>query len=153
MKTHFFVICGGSITLLALLATAPVLSAPPEAKVKTGPQPNATNVVPQSVFTIPGNFAEGRDPFYPNARYMFGAQPIIRAAQATPGASLLVLNGISGSAGRKLVIINGRTMAEGETNEINTASGRVPIRCIEIKRESAVIEVIGGERRELHLRD
>ncbi|MGD0615661.1 MAG: hypothetical protein ABSA69_09505, partial [Verrucomicrobiota bacterium] len=68
-------------------------------------------------------------------------------------AEALVLNGIGGTADHKLAMINGRTLAEGETNEVNTVVGRVRIHCIEIKGESAVVEVVGGERRELHIRD
>jgi hypothetical protein len=152
MKTRFDLIYGGPTAALMLLGATLVNSAPPEAKSQVEMQTTESNAVPKSIFTIPASFAQGRDPFFPNARYMFGAQAITKTPSSTPSTSLLVLNGISGTADHKLAIVNLRTMAEGETNEVSTAFGRVRIRCIEIRRESAVIEVIGGERRELHLR-
>ena len=153
MKTRFAALHTGSILLLMFLGTTLVSSAPPESKPKTAAPGADSNAVPQSTFTIPANFSQGRDPFYPNARYMFGTPQVVPTVARTSGIDLLHLDGISGAADHKLAMINYRTMAEGETNDFLTVSGHVKIRCVEIKTESVVIEVIGGERKELHLRD
>jgi hypothetical protein len=153
MKNRFVATFGGPVLVLTVLGTALIGAAPPESKTRNGVRAADSNAVPQSVFTIPSNFGEGRDPFYPNARYMFGTPQVVATRPIAPGADLLRLNGISGTMDRKLAIINFRTMAEGETNDVLTVSGHVRFRCVEIKSQSVVIEVIGGERRELHLPD
>ena len=107
--------------------------------------------IPQSSFTIPATPQEGRDPFFPNSS--IGTGTVTLKPTPSAGIEALILNGISGTANNKLAMINGRTLAEGETTEVNTSAGRVRIHCIEIKGESAVVEVVGGERRELHLRN
>jgi hypothetical protein len=149
MKLRFQFIAGSSIAALMWLGAVAVYSAPPEKKAGADAQLTGSNAIPQSVFTVPTTPKEGRDPFFPNARYLYGG-PIVKT-RPLPGADLLVLNGISGSADHKLAMINGRTVAEGEEAEVSTASGRVKLRCVEIKGESAVVEV-SGERKELHLR-
>ena len=51
-------------------------------------------------------------------------------------------------------MINGRTMAPGEESDIPASGRRVHIRLIEIKEKdrTVVVEIEGGERRELLLR-
>jgi hypothetical protein len=61
------------------------------------------------------------------------------------------LNGISGVAGKPLAIINSRTFEIGEEGEIVSSGNRVRIRCLEIKADTAVIQ-IGPERRVLRMR-
>ena len=151
MKTRFST-CSGGFCLGIICAAAAVLhAAPTQTKPKADSSSEGrTNDIPQSVFVIPDTPEEGRDPFFPNSSHAGTPGP---KPSASAGADALVLNGIGGTPDHKLAMINGRTMAEGETNEVNTAAGRVRIRCLEIKGESALIEVIGGERRELHLRN
>ena len=64
----------------------------------------------------------------------------------------LILNGIS----RKLAMINGRTFSEGEEGDVNTENGRKHVRCIRIKEDSAMIEILENgtavDRQELRLR-
>ncbi len=153
MKTRLVATYSGPILVITVLGTVLITAAPPESKFKTGAQATDSSAVPQSVFTIPSNFGEGRDPFYPNARYMFGTVITDIKRPTVLGADLLRLNGISGTVDHKLAMINFRTVAEGETNEVLTTSGRVRFRCVEIKNHSVVIEVIGGEKRELRLPD
>ena len=112
--------------------------------------PSATQTnVPQSVFIIPKDASEGRDPFYPNSIRPFGVVP----GPKTPAAGIeaLVFKGFSGTPGHRLAIINGPTIAEGETKDIPTPGGSVKVLCVEIKDSSVVIEV-GGQRTELHLK-
>jgi hypothetical protein len=151
MKNPFHSVPGASLLAVMFFAIMAVLAAPPEIKRKSDAQMSGTNDIPQSTFSIPAAPQEGRDPFFPNSFH--GAASTALTQTPSAAAEALVLNGIGGTPDHKLAMINGRTMAEGETNEINTVAGRVRIHCIEIKGESAVVEVVGGERRELHLRD
>jgi hypothetical protein len=63
----------------------------------------------------------------------------------------LRLQGISGPPERRLAIINTRTFAAGEEEEVPTAAGRTRIRCLEINADSVVV-LVGQQRRELHPR-
>jgi type II secretory pathway component PulC len=63
----------------------------------------------------------------------------------------LKLNGISGTAARRLAIINNRTFEANEEGAVSTPSGPVRIRCLEIKDDSVLVQ-IGGEQRVLRLR-
>jgi hypothetical protein len=76
------------------------------------------------------------------------------APKQAPSAnsSALVFNGIAGTQDHRLAMINSKTFAEGEEALVNTPSGRIRVRCIEIKGDIVVIEV-NGERRELHFQD
>ena len=105
---------------------------------------------PKSVFTIPRAPQEGRDPFFPNSKRLFFT-PIPRPPDVVQKAELH-LKGISGPAGKRLAIVNNNTFGQGESGDVNTPSGRVHIRCLEIKNDSVIIE-IGPERRELRMRN
>ncbi|MGA2751962.1 MAG: hypothetical protein ABSG59_24630, partial [Verrucomicrobiota bacterium] len=63
----------------------------------------------------------------------------------------LKLNGISGTTGRRLAIINNRTFEANEEGVVSTTLGSVRIRCLEIKPNSVLVQ-IGGEQRVLRLR-
>lgn len=108
-------------------------------------QAGKTNVM-HSVFVLPANPAEGRDPFFPDS-----TRPYEFAAAANPRVSdinSLVLKGFSGAMTHRLVIINNHTFAAGDEGDVNTPTGRIHLRCIEIKTNSVVIEV-GNQRHEL----
>ena len=50
-------------------------------------------------------------------------------------------------------MINGRTFSEGEEGDVNTNSGKKRVRCLKIKEDSAIVELLPeGERQELKLR-
>ena len=139
---------------LTLLGMISVHSAPPVKTVKAATPVVTSNAIPQSVFTTPASLKDGRDPFFPNSTYWLNGVGAVVYKPSTPSHTevTLVLNGLSGTAGHRLAMINGHTMAEGEAAEVTTASGRIRVRCVEIKAESVVVEV-GTERRELRLRD
>ena len=104
-----------------------------------------TNVI-RSVFILPSNPREGRDPFFPDS-----TRPYEQAAAANPRVSditSLVLRGFSGPLDHRLVIINNHTFATGDEGDVVTSVGRLHLRCVEIKTNSVVIEV-GGQRHEL----
>lgn len=105
--------------------------------------------LPQSVFNIPSQPSEGRNPFFPQSTVQV---VIAKISKANPVESFsFVLNGIT-SPPRRSAMINGRTFEPGEEGEVRLPSGaKVLIKCEEIKDDSAVI-IAGGQRRELRLR-
>jgi|SRR5579862_7273185 len=109
------------------------------------PQSSVTNAN-RSIFILPTNPREGRDPFFPDS-----TRPYKFAATANPGAAdvtSLVIKGFSGSMDHRFVIINNHTFAAGDEGDVVTHGGRIHLSCIEIKTNSVVIEV-GGQRHEL----
>jgi hypothetical protein len=90
--------------------------------------------VPKSVFELTAT--PTKDPFFPLSM----RQPVPTATNVMAfSASSFTLKGLSGSPGHRLALINNRTMADGETTEISTPSGKVKIHCIKIKDASVVI--------------
>jgi hypothetical protein len=103
--------------------------------------------IPVSIFVWPSNRAEGRDPFFPKSDYPYpraiSKQPLTNAPVT------LILNGIS----RGLAMINGRTFSEGEEGDVNTNAGKKRVRCLKIKEDSVLVELLPeGERQMLKLR-
>lgn len=112
--------------------------------------PSAALCIPLSVFVIPNSPGEGKDPFFPVSTRR--APPEAIKTNTQPVISFdLQLKGISGPADHRLAIVNNRTLQAGEESEVTTATGRVRVRCLDIKTESVVVQ-IGSERRELRLR-
>src|SRR5208337_2631062 len=75
------------------------------------PSPAAEPVIAQSTFILPASPQEGRDPFYPRSLRPYAAAALLHTnatqTAVTPIVALeLRLNGISGTAGRPLAIIN-----------------------------------------------
>jgi len=124
---------------VALVMVLPAAAAP-------AAQPAAPEAVLRSVFVVPTNPKEGRDPFFPNSN-----RPYERAQAGQPHVgdiTALVLKGISGPPDRRLAIINNHTFGVGDEQDLATPQGRIHIRCIEIKDRSVVIES-AGQRHEL----
>lgn len=75
---------------------------------------------------------------------------------ATPEPSYfqrLKLQGITATPGRPLAIINGRTLAPGDTTTVKLDGQPVTLRCLSISRTSATISIDGfSTPKELHLR-
>jgi hypothetical protein len=93
-----------------------------------------------SVFVVPSNVHEGRDPFFPESGRVYEANaPSGRKVEATS----LVLKGFSGTPGHRYVIINNHTFAVGDEGDVLTASGRAHIRCLEIRSDAVVVEING----------
>jgi hypothetical protein len=109
---------------------------------------HATNSFPRSAFEIPKQPEQGRDPFFPRSTRLRAAPVIVPPDPVAP--LQLKLQGISGTPDNRLAIINGRTMAAGETAEFSSTSGKVKVRCFEVRASSCVVE-IGTERQELPL--
>jgi hypothetical protein len=109
--------------------------------------------IPKSVFLIPTTPQEGKDPFFPRSMRLFASAVVKTNVQrlATPPSVELRLNGISGTADRRLAIINNQTFETNEEGEVPTNPGRARIRCLEIKADSVLVQV-GAEQRVLRLR-
>jgi hypothetical protein len=110
-------------------------------------QPAAPEVVSRSVFVIPANSKDGRDPFFPNSTRLY--ETVSAAQPHVADVSALVLKGISGPPDHRLVIINNHTLGVGDEATLVTPQGPIHIRCLEIKDSSVVIES-NGQRRELN---
>jgi hypothetical protein len=124
---------------VALVVVLPAAAAP-------GAQANASETVSRSVFIIPTSPQAGRDPFFPNSNRPYENAPAVK--KGVTDITSLVLKGISGSADRRLAIINSHTFGIGDEQDLVTSQGRIHIRCVEIKTNSVVIES-GGENHEL----
>ncbi len=125
--------------LVALTAGLPTMAAP--ASNPATPEP-----APRSIFGIPTNPQEGRDPFYPNSTRPYENAPASKKSMGD--VTSLILKGISGPPDHRLAIINNRTLAVGDEQDLTTPQGRIHIRCVEIKDNSVVIES-GGMYHEL----
>jgi hypothetical protein len=149
MKTRpHFLNAGSLITAMAFFGMIPSYCAPTD-NPTSNKHVAESNAVPQSVFIVPTNDAEGRDPFYPKSERFQKRVIPLDTSKPVPVIPL-VLKGLSGTGEHKLAIINGKTLAEGEEADITTSAGRTTVRLIEIKEKSVIIEVL-GERRELRL--
>ena len=123
----------------AFVTVLPVAAAPVA-------QPVTTNVVTRSVFILPTNRNEGRDPFFPTSTRLY--QTSASKNPVVGDLTSLVLKGISGSPDHRLAIINNHTFGIGDEGDVVTPHSRIHIRCVEIKAKSVVIE-LGGQRHEL----
>ena len=133
----------------------------PATQTKTNPPtaagPARTNAVPaqleipKSVFIIPNTPQEGKDPFFPLSTRIFTpvGHSTTRHSTAPPVVELK-LNGISGTVDHRLAIVNNRTFEAEEEGTVSTSSGRVSIRCLEIKPDFVRI-LVNGQERTLHL--
>jgi len=98
----------------------------------------------KSVFAMPANPKDGRDPFFPESTRVIDAEV---AASHTVEITSLRVPGISGPPGHLLAIINTHTFAAGEEGDVKTASGPVHIRCLEIQASSVLVEINGQVHR------
>lgn len=136
---------------LALLSTAQAPAASKDVSTKSTANfrvvPEAP--IPLSVFAIPSQPTEGRNPFFPQSVNRVVPQTV--TPETHLDTSWFVLNGIT-SPPKRTAMINGRTFETGEEGEVRLPSGaKMLIKCEEIRAESAVI-MVGGHRRELRLR-
>jgi hypothetical protein len=75
------------------------------------------------------------------------------AAVQTPVPDRLTLIGISGTGKRRLALINDCTLAENEEAKVRVGGTNVTIRCVEIRADSVIIQLVGAEgTQELPLR-
>ena len=127
---------------VAMLGALPLSAAPANQSAKT-------NLL-RSVFILPTNPGEGRDPFFPKSNRPYEMAPA--ATNNVAEVTALVVKGTSGSPDHRLVIINNHTFAAGDTADVLTEQGRIRVHCVEIKPRVVVIEV-GGQYHELPVSD
>ena len=161
MKTVLVLLCAALSS--AGVSSATAASAPsgkpakapaaPKSKASSAPapRPKAPVVVeiPKSVFVVPANTREGRNPFFPGPSEQ----------QKQPGGTrqevsdkiTLVLNGLSGPP-KRMAMINGRSFERGEKSEVKLGDGsRIYVECVDIRDDSVLVNV-NGQPRELRLR-
>ena len=141
---------------VAVLSAAPVaIGGPPPPAAKPGPVPNSQIAIPQASFVMPGTEEEGKDPFYPRSKYPYAHPRVVTPTNVIQPSIIvhhdLKLQGFSGPPEHPLAIINGKTFGLGEEAEVNTPTGRVPIRVLQFKVDAVVVQT-PSERRELKLR-
>ena len=129
--------------LVVLLAAAGV----PTVWADAPKAPPAKPATIRSVFLMPANTREGRDPFYPESTRPYEAAV---AATHTIEVNAFSIKGISIQNGHAMAIINNHTFAVGDEGSVRTPSGEVHLRCVEIRAGVVVIEV-NGTRRELSI--
>lgn len=144
MKTLSVIIISMAFLFSAQAAPSEKAALPAGALSKIAP---ADKPVPKSTFGVPAKPQDGHDPFFPGSDRLFGLKSTPKPTSSTVGSGI-VFNGISGSKDRRLAMINGHTLAEGEEALVNTSTGRVRVLLITIKDDRVVVE-IAGERREL----
>ena len=142
----------GFLALTLLVATTSQASAAANPAPPTPPATSTNQVappseIPQSVFVIPNNPREGRNPFFPGAHAEL-PQPV--KPPATVDATSFVLNGIT-SPPKRTAMINGRTFEVGEEGEVRVNGVKELIKCVEIGSDSAIIES-KGQRIQLRFR-
>lgn len=132
-------------TLLPLVAAglSPLLAAPPVV-------PPAKQAIPKSVFAIPSNPNEGRDPFFPNSTRIYEQVASQQHSNDSPVTSLQVKS-IMGAAPRFFAIIGTKdysggahTFGAGEDGDVITKNGRrLSIHCVSITIDSVLVEANG----------
>jgi hypothetical protein len=149
---HHLSIAGLALELIAGACTVALAEA---AKTAAAPATASTSgiaaaepEIPRSVFNLPANPKAGRNPFFPQSTPIL---PNPRPSDTGLDPSAFVLNGIT-SPPKRTAMINGRTFEPGEESEVKLpGGGKMLVKCVEIREDSAVIQV-AGQRRELRLR-
>jgi hypothetical protein len=146
---HVLAVC--FLVLLSVTAySAPASKDAKKAEIKRSTT-NSEVVIPLSVFVVPQTPKDGKDPFFPaSTRPYVNLQPIVKGQKPQVIEVPLTLTGI---IPLKLAMVNGRTFSEGEEGEVVVNGTRKKIRCVKVKQECAIVELLPeGERRELKMR-
>jgi hypothetical protein len=136
-----------NLTILFVVVAA-VVAVPPAAPGEAAKNAPDRPAASRSVFVMPTNVREGRDPFFPES-----TRPYEAAAAANHSAveiSTLLFKGVLGTPGHFVAIINNHAFAVGDEGSVKTQGGSVHVHCLEIRPNIVVVE-INGQRRELNL--
>ncbi len=106
-------------------------------------RPASEVVIPKSVFDAEGN--TGKDPFFPNSprRRLKPSDDAGKKPVTQDFSQMLVLKGITGTAEKRIALINNLTFAKDEEGEVKAGNGKVKIRVLEIRDKSVVISIAG----------
>ena len=145
--TKIFCILASGLAVQQTAGGTPDKAAP---ATSTAAKPALSKPAPiRSVFVLPANAQEGRDPFFPESPRPFEATASANSRSAVE-ISTLVCKGVLGSPGHFVAIINNHAFAVGDEGEVKTAGGRLRIRCVEIHKNLVAVE-INGLRRDLNI--
>lgn len=139
--------------VLALAVMATLAAAPCVGDVISDGSPVAPGASPRSTFVSdPGDSGFGKDPFYPRTTRFTRVVPKINEepGPVSKFPEEVEIKGISFVAGKKLVIVNYQTVAEGEDFSIRVNGKVIKGRCTQINEKSAVLTV-NGETRDIPL--
>lgn len=104
--------------------------------------------IPMSVFSVPSNEKQGKDPFFPRSRRPYLSPIPTILTNPPPVVADLRINGTSGSEERPLVIINNVTFGVGDTNDVISGNRRITVHCLEIDLSAGRATVqADGQRR------
>jgi hypothetical protein len=134
MKPHTHILKCLPAMLLVITAAGPLpLCGAPTA------QPAKLEIKP-SVFDIPSNASQGRDPFFPASMRVFTSVP--QSQMQAPALTELTLKSILGTPPHVYAIINNHTFASGDDEDVMTKSGqRLHIYCVNINPNAGTATV------------
>jgi hypothetical protein len=113
----------------------------------------AEATIPQSVFAVPGQGGQGRDPFFPKSIRLDRVTSTTQTNRPAAPTGAVKLSGLSGTPERPLAIINGVTFGNGDESNVLVGTTRVRLVCIEVRlKDETVLVEIAGERKELRMR-
>jgi len=101
----------------------------------------------RSEFVMPASPQEGRDPFFPESTRPYESAMVVKR---TVEVNAFSVKGISIENGHPMAIINNHTFAVGDEGDVLTPTGRVHLRCTDIRAGTVEIEV-NGVKRELNI--
>lgn len=135
------------LTLVTLTGLTPVVWAANKRDEKK-PVPAKTETNSLSIFIMPTNPSQGRDPFFPESTRVYDQMLANSKTNQVVKLPPLTVFGISGTPGHLLAIINNHTFAAGDTGEVLTPAGdKVQIHCLEVEMNYVLVEVNGHKHR------
>lgn len=129
--------------LKKIIAVSLVAAGAPAVWGEPAKPPPAKPAPARSVFVIPTNVREGRDPFFPESPRPYDD---FKQQSRAVEENAFSVKGISIEHGHPMAIINNHTFAVGDEGNVRTANGEVHLRCTEIRNGVVVIEVNGAKR-------
>ena len=131
---------------IQLMLLTAVMALPVAGQADPAKAAAAKPVPKRSVFVMPTNPKEGRDPFYPNSTRVYEAAV---STSHVVEMTTLAVKGYSVVGGVPCVIINNHSFMAGDEGDVLTPGGRVHVRCLQIKPTVAIVEV-NGQRHDLN---
>ena len=98
----------------------------------------------RSTFSLPKQFSEGRDPFFPESTRVFQAVMLESPGRSKVEISSLAVKGYYRDAKGAFVIINNHTFTVGDEGDVLTTGGRIHLKCVDVLPNAVVIEFNGS---------
>jgi hypothetical protein len=120
---------------------------------------NQLDFLPESVTSRQSSFDDklktAKDPFFPNSARRVVKTNAATSASAPPPITQLALKGFFvNRKGERLVTINDKDFAAGDEAEVTVPSGKIRVRCLDIKNRTVTIMIEGDtQQRELRWQD